>query len=99
MVTSMETLDVMEVKFCLGRLFVTPGVVMELSPMEVLEALGRHAHGDWGDVGECDWKENDRSVREGSRLVSSHRGGNGTKFWVITEHDRSATTVLLPQEY
>ena len=67
--------------------------------MEVLNAIGRHARGDWGDVNEDDWEENDFSLGEGFRLLSSYRGGNDTKFWVITEHDRSTTTVLLPEEY
>ena len=66
---------------------------------EVLNALGRHAHGDWGEVNEEDWEENEFSLREGFRLLSSYRSQNETKFWVITEHDRSVTTVLLPEEY
>ena len=99
MMRRMETLDVMDVKFCLGKLFITPGAMRKLSPMEVLEGIRRHARGDWGEVGEDDWEENELSLREGFRLISSYRGGTDTKFWVITEHDRSVTTVLLPEEY
>ena len=71
----------------------------ELSPIEVLDAIGRHSRGDWGEVDEEDWEENELSLREGFRLLSSYQGMNDTKFWAITEHDRSVTTVLLPEEY
>jgi len=64
----------------------------------VLAALGRHVRGDWGDVDAEDRAANDRALREGTRVLSSYRAG-GVKFWVITEADRSATTVLLPSEY
>ena len=96
---SMETTKCTDVKFCLGTLFITPGAMKELSPLEVLAAVGRHSRGDWGEVNEDDCEENEFSLREGFRLLSAYRGGNDTKFWVITEHDRSATTVLLPGEY
>ena len=95
----METTKETDVKFCLGKLFITPGAMKELSPLEVSNAVGRHARGDWGEVGEEDWEENELSLREGFRLLSSYRGGRDTKFWVITEYDRSVTTVLLPEEY
>jgi len=95
----METTNETDVKFCLGKLFITPGAMKKLSPQEVFSAIGRHARGDWGEVGEEDREENELSLREGFRLLSSYRGGNNTKFWVITEHDRSVTTVLLPEEY
>ena len=95
----METTNTTDVKFCLGKLFITPGAMKQLSPMEVLDAIGRHARGDWGDVGVEDREENEFSLREGFRLFSSYRGANDSKFWVITEHDRSITTVLLPEEY
>lgn len=98
-VSRMETREHAEVKFRLGKLFITPGAMKELAPEEVLNALGRHARGDWGDVGEEDREENELSLREGFRLLSSYRGRNETKFWIITEHDRSVTTVLLPEEY
>jgi hypothetical protein len=98
-VMTMEAITETVVKFCLGKLFITPGAMKELSPLEVLNAVGRHSRGDWGEVGEDDCEENELSLREGFRLLSSYRGGNDTKFWVITEYDRSVTTVLLPEEY
>ena len=62
-------------------------------------ALSRHAGGDWGDCGPEDWKE-ERAFLEG-RLptLSVYHDQNGVKFWIITEADRSATTVLLPEDY
>jgi hypothetical protein len=55
--------------------------------------------GDWGDVDADDWKENDHSVKNGYRILSSYVDRNVEKFWIITEADRSATTILLPEEY
>jgi len=55
--------------------------------------------GDWGDLCDEDKKVNDRAVAEGSRILSAYQAVNSTKFWIITEADRSATTVLLPEDY
>jgi hypothetical protein len=62
-------------------------------------ALARHSSGDWGDVCEEDRKENDLSLKEGFRLLSVYTTSTGTKLWIITEADRSVTTVLLPEDY
>jgi hypothetical protein len=64
-----------------------------------MTALARHAGCDWGDCGAADWAENDFSVDKYLRLFSVYHDRNGTKFWIITEADRSATTVLLPEDY
>lgn len=85
--------------FELGKLVSTPGALEALTREDIGKALARHHRGDWGDVGRHDWRENETSLIEGFRLLSIYRGTNGTKFWVITEADRSATTVLLPAEY
>ena len=85
--------------FALGRLLSTPGALESVPPDEMQTALARHSNGDWGDVGPEDWEENELSLREGFRLFSVYRSSDGTKFWIITEADRSATTVLLPDEY
>lgn len=61
--------------------------------------MRRHAKGDWGDLDVEDLQANDAALKSGGRLVSSYRTESGTKFWIITEADRSATTVLLPEEY
>lgn len=89
----------MPAKFSLGRTLITPGALAKLSPESPLQALLRHHSGDWGDLDEQDRQENERSLREGFRLFSVYRDSSGTKFWIITEADRSATTILLPSEY
>ncbi len=88
-----------EVKFQLGQIVATPGALERLTHHEILQALSRHAAGDWGEVDPDDWAENDLSLREGFRILSAYRSAAGVKFWIITEADRSATTVLLPDEY
>ena len=59
----------------------------------------RHVTGDWGELDQDDAKANDLAVREGSRILSAYRTARGIRIWIITEADRSATTLLLPQEY
>lgn len=83
----------------LGRVFATPGALEKLTAADIEKALQRHASGDWGDVDEDDRDENEFALREGFRLMSVYRSAKGEKFWVITEADRSATTILLPEEY
>lgn len=81
-----------------GRLTMTRGV-QNLVPMnEVVDCLHRHLTGDWGELGEDDIEANKRALQCGERLLSSYMTSTG-KVWVITEWDRSATTVLLPGEY
>jgi hypothetical protein len=63
------------------------------------EFLLRHKHADWGELDEDDRQENERSVREGFRVLSAYSTRLSDTLWVITEHDRSATTLLLPSEY
>ena len=87
------------VNLALGQLVMTPGVRDAISPEEVFAALARHARGDWGSVGKEDWKENDLSLKEGFRILSAYESRDGTKFWIITESDRSSTCLLLPSEY
>ena len=91
----------MPAQFPLGQVVATPGALdaLERTGQSPLEFLNRHASGDWGEVCEADKKENDFSVRNGFRLLSAYRLRDGTKIWIITEADRSATTILLPEEY
>lgn len=77
----------------------TPGAQEAVPPSEMFRALRRHARGDWGDLGEEDRQANERALTDGSRLFSAYHTESGTKFWIITECDRSVTTVLLPSEY
>jgi len=87
------------VGFSLGRLLTTPRAQEQVPPSEMMNALRRHARGDWGELGEEDRQANDLAVKHGARLLSAYHTKAGIKFWIITEADRSATTVLLPEEY
>jgi len=86
-------------KFALGRTVITPNALECLHPEDVLAAMVRHATGDWGDCCQEDRDENELSLQEGLRLLSIYHDRSGKKFWIITEADRSATTVLLPEDY
>lgn len=86
-------------KFGLGRLVATPNALQTVEPSEVDAALLRHVRGDWGDVDGFDREANDIALQEGGRLLSAYHTNLGTKYWVITEADRSVTTILLPQDY
>jgi hypothetical protein len=85
--------------FQLGQIVATPRALESLTHADIHAALGRHSSGDWGDVCEEDRRSNDDALRYGLRLLSVFRSASGTKFWIVTESDRSATTVLLPDEY
>ena len=85
----------------LGRIVATPNALRALEEANQVpeEFLARHQSGDWGEVGAEDWKENELSVKKGFRVMSVYTLSTGKKIWVITEADRSATTLLLPDEY
>lgn len=91
--------SVSESKFPLGQLVATRNAANCLSTSDVSEALRRHASGDWGNVCDEDRVENELSLTEGFRLLSVYMSSTGVKFWIITEADRSSTTVLLPEDY
>jgi hypothetical protein len=61
--------------------------------------LNRHHAGDWGVVDADDWRANDRALQDGTRLLSVYVLPTGERVWIITEWDRSATTILLPTDY
>jgi hypothetical protein len=88
-------------KFPLGRLVATPGVLEALADAQQspLEFIARHQAGDWGEVDEEDRQENEFSVTHGFRILSAYTLSTGVRMWLITEADRSATTILLPAEY
>ena len=86
-------------RFQLGRIVITNNALSSLTPEDVFGAIARHMAGDWGECAPADWTENERSLGLGLRLFSVYRSKKGVKFWVITEADRSATTVLLPEDY
>ena len=91
----------MAVKFSLGQLVATPGALEALKEAKVsfLPYIRRHLEGDWGDVCPKDAAENELSLKEGFRLLSAYTLLSGDRIWIITEADRSATTILLPEEY
>ena len=91
--------DVPVALFRLGRLVATPNALNSLTQDDILRGIQRHQAGDWGDLGENDHAANDQALAQGTRLLSAYRAANGTKFWIITEADRSITTVLLPEDY
>ncbi|MDQ3375912.1 MAG: hypothetical protein M3533_03330 [Actinomycetota bacterium] len=84
----------------LGRVVATPGALKALSDAgeHPFSYLARHATGDWGDLCDDDRRENKLSVEHGWRVLSSYPVGDA-KIWILTEADRSATTLLLPEEY
>ena len=77
---------------------ITPNALEKLKSDDILNALNRHVVGDWGDLEEEDRQTNDEALLHGGRLLSAYRSGD-TKFWIITESDRSSTCVLLPEDY
>jgi hypothetical protein len=88
-------------RFPLGQIVATPGALAALGtyPQEAYTFLLRHQAGDWGEVDQADARENELSVDLGYRILSAYTTRTGTKVWVITEADRSTTTLLLPEEY
>jgi len=88
-------------RFSLGQVVATPGALAALEEAHQApgEFLHRHQGGDWGVVCEEDKTENELGLKEGFRLLSAYMLSTGVKIWVITEADRSATTILLPDEY
>lgn len=86
-------------KFALGQILITPGAKEAVDHNDVVAALGRHRSGDFGIVCEEDKALNEEAVETGDRILSAYIDRNGEKFWIITEWDRSATTILLPAEY
>ncbi len=84
-------------RFPLGRVLATPGA-LELG-VDLFPLLRRHAHGDWGELGDDDRDANERALFSGGRLLSAYTLPGGRRLWIITEADRSSTTLLLPEEY
>lgn len=87
--------------FQMGQLVATPGAIraFEAAGQIPIPFLQRHLAGDWGDCDDEDTRANDDALARGGRLFSVYHLNDGTKIWIITEADRSATTILLPEEY
>ena len=88
-------------KFTLGAVTATPGVLAAFQDAQdnFWPYLRRHSEGDWGEVSPEDRAENELSLQAGFRLLSAYTIKSGVKIWIITERDRSSTTILLPDEY
>lgn len=87
-------------RFRVGWILITPGALVALveSEEDPRSYVHRHLEGDWGDVGPADWAKNEYAVRHGERLFSTYRTQHGRKLVVVTEANRYATTILLPEE-
>lgn len=87
--------------FELGQIVGTPGALQSLEEAEQnpFELIFRHVTGDWGTLPDEDVRENELSIQKGFRIFSSYKLSSGNKIWVITEHDRSVTTILRPEDY
>jgi hypothetical protein len=88
-------------KFSLGRIVATPGALeaVQEANQNPFEFIQRHQSGDWGELCEEDKRENEFSLKNGFRILSAYRTLHDMKVWIITEADRSVTTLLLPHEY
>ena len=86
--------------FKLGQTVATPGAIeaMEQADISPMDLLRRHQYGDWGDLDNEDKQSNDQALLLDDRIFSAYQF-DAVKFWIITECDRSATTILLPEEY
>ena len=97
----MSMLTEQQPRFALGRVLATPGALSALheANQTPFEFLARHVVGDWGELDPHDVRENEAALGRGGRLLSRYQTTQGVVIWIITEWDRSATTLLLPAEY
>ena len=86
-------------KLELGNVVMTPGALKSVHLVDMHNALKRHQALDFGDISENDKEANLEAIKSKEQILSAYNDRNGTRFWIITEHDRSATTILLPSEY
>ncbi len=88
-------------KFSLGQTVITKAALSVLTTFDIMYAINRHVTGDWGDLSQEDKELNDAGLSPYSpdRLLSAYKSSRGEKFWIITEYDRSVTTILLPSDY
>jgi hypothetical protein len=92
-------LSKLEMKFPSGHIVATTNAFNTIPSYEIVSALARHLRGDWGSLDPEDEKSNNHALKSGGRLFSQYYTNQNIKFWIITEADRSATTVLLPEDY
>lgn len=85
--------------FEFGKVVATPAVLAAVPRSVIDRALAHHLSGDWGDMSDEDKRTNDQALKDGSRIFSAYQVREDTRIWIITEADRSVTTVLLPSDY
>ena len=91
-------IHLMQPRFPLGKIYATPGALA--LEVDLTKYLRRHHCGDWGEALCAEDKEtNEHSLKNGTRLLSCYRTPSGERLYIITEHDRSITTIMLPSEY
>ena len=95
----MSTIPISLMVAQLGAFFVTRRAAKRLNKKDAMDCLERHMIGDYGDVDDFDWKTNDMAWQYGFPVISSYVDRKKNRFLIITEADRSATTILLPEEY
>lgn len=83
----------------LGRTVITANAKNILTDLDIENALNRHQFGDWGELCEEDKQVNEDALKDGDQILSVYISSGGKRFWVITEADRSCTTVLMPEDY
>ncbi len=90
-----------QAKFPLGQVVATPGALDALDEVGIVPfiLLHRHIQGDWGDLDIEDKEANNFAITHGNRVLSAYNITDTVKIWIITEADRSSTTLLLPSEY
>ena len=86
-------------KFQLGQIVATPGAMSTFTPEAMADYLKRHASGDWGKLDAMDKEQNEHALEHGWRILSNFENESGDRLYIITEADRSVTTLLLPEEY
>ena len=94
----MNAIGIKPTTFPLGQVVITANASARLHPAAVQDGLRRHACGDWGELDSEDVQSNEDALEHGGGLFSAYGKGDG-RFWIITERDRSVTTVLLPEDY
>lgn len=92
-------MDQLEQLFELGQIVATKNVLSVVPSEDILKGLRRHAVGDWGELCDEDRESNEEGIRHGERLLSAYLDRLGNRFWIITEWDRSITSILLPEDY
>lgn len=83
----------------LGQIYITPGARREVPHGEICDAIIRHMTGEFGDLSEADWESNTEALENDGQILSAYDSKAGVRFWIITEGDRSVTTILLPEDY